>query len=78
MAMRGISVKANSLRAAVCPAMTFVPRPLMPYCSTTEPAETMLLIKPMERLWLNRSQYSFLWMWKCFFSGRRILVLAKM
>ena len=56
MAMRGISVKANIFRAAVCPAMTSVPSPLMPYCSTTEPAETMLLMRPMEMLWLNRSQ----------------------
>ena len=56
MEMSGISVKANSLRAAVCPAMVSVPRPLMPYCSTTEPADTMLLISPMEMLWLNSSQ----------------------
>ena len=56
MAMSGISVKANIFRAAVCPAMTSVPSPLMPYCSTTEPAETMLLMRPMEMLWLNRSQ----------------------
>ena len=56
MEMSGISVKANSLRAAVWPAMVSVPRPLMPYCSTTEPADTMLLIRPMEMLWLNSSQ----------------------
>ena len=56
MEMSGISVKANSLRAAVCPAMVRVPSPLMPYCSTTEPADTMLLIRPMEMLWLNSSQ----------------------
>ena len=56
MAMTGISVTAKSFRAAECPAMTSVPRPLMPYCRMTEPAETMLLISPMEMLWLNSSQ----------------------
>ena len=56
MEMSGMSVKANSLRAAVWPAMVRVPSPLMPYCSTTEPADTMLLIRPMEMLWLNSSQ----------------------
>ena len=56
IADRGISVKAKSFRAAVWPAMTSVPRLLMPYCKTTEPAETMLLMRPMEMLWLNSSQ----------------------
>ena len=56
IADRGISVNAKSFRAAVWPAMTRVPRPLMPYCKTTEPAETMLLMRPMEMLWLNSSQ----------------------
>ena len=49
-------MKEKSFRAAVWPAMTSVPSPLMPYCSTTEPAETMLLIRPIEMLWLNSSQ----------------------
>ena len=49
-------MNAKSFRAAVWPAMTSVPRPLMPYCKTTEPAETMLLMRPMEMLWLNSSQ----------------------
>ena len=57
MLSNGISVNMNILRAAVCPAMTSVPSPLMPYCSTTDPADTMLLISPMEMLWLNSSQY---------------------
>ena len=57
MEISGILVKENSLRAAVCPAMVSVPSPLMPYCSTTDPADTMLLISPMEMLWLNSSQY---------------------
>ncbi len=56
MAMTGMLVKENSFRAAVWPAMTSVPRPLMPYCKTTEPAETMLLMRPMQMLWLNNSQ----------------------
>ena len=50
MEISGILVKENSLRAAVCPAMVSVPSPLMPYCSTTDPADTMLLISPMEML----------------------------
>ena len=73
----GISVNMNILRAAVWPAMTSVPRPLMPYCRTTEPAETMLLIRPMQMLWLNSSQYRCWPTLKCLFSGRRSFTLAK-
>ena len=76
MEMSGISVKANSLRAAVCPAMVRVPSPLMPYCSTTEPADTMLLIRPMEMLWLNRSQYSLRPTSRCFWPGMRMRTRA--
>ena len=56
MAMTGMSVRVNSLRAEVCPAMTRVPRPLMPYCKMTDPAETMLLIRPIERPWVISSR----------------------
>ena len=45
----GILKNINSLRAAVCPAMIKVPRLLMPYCSTTDPAATMLPMKPIDR-----------------------------
>ena len=56
--------------------MTSVPRPLMPYCSTTEPAETMLLIRPIEMLWLNSSQYRCWPTLKCSRPGMSSLTLA--